>query len=92
MLFLSIFIHVNKISLIEKKFIYFLQDFLVLEHHLKDRVIIHFLELDVALRTVFFEEVEAWDVVTPDDIFLDLLHTVFEDLQVLVLVCKLLGF
>lgn len=78
MLFLSIFIDVNIISLIEKKFIYFLQYFFVPEHHLKDRVVVHFLELNVAFRSIFFEKIEAWDVVATDDIFLYLLHAILE--------------
>lgn len=79
MLFLSIFIHVNIISLIEKKVVYFLQDFLVPEQQFKNCVVIHFFELDIALRAVFFKEVETWDVVAPDYVFLDLLNTILED-------------
>lgn len=78
MLFLSIFIDVNTLSLIEKKLVNFLQHFFVPKHHPKDRVVVHFLELDVAFRAVFFEKVEAWYVVAADDILLYLLHAALE--------------
>ena len=78
MLFLSIFIDVNTLSLIEKKLVNFLQHFFVPKHHPKDRVVVHFLELDIALRAVFFEKVEAWYVVAADDILLYLLHAALE--------------